>query len=401
MRLSLVVTIVSVMVIAGCMGPPKVDPMAFQVTPADAERVSISAICKPQYESKKATLAIAEFTNNTTFGKMQATNTNTKGQIDKTKVSAGAVGVVATPGAAGLGYVGAEKSKTKYSQNVETFMRQISPKIGEYAQAAVENTVVNVGGIDVFDRNNLQDIMNEQKFQMTVADPDTAVRLGKLAGVKYIVVGSVDNIAAKYIPPSKQQNNQQGWLGVAMALGQAAANTQSGWNVNVEMTVKVLDVETGKAFINKKVKGREIGGGKPDFNPELVVQAAKKAMGEAVDDLKPVLSDRFAMKGYITQLRGNKQVALVSLGKANGLKAGQKLVAYDFIEITDPMTNAVTCTKAKIPVEITVSDQVDDTTSWVKIEPEKKKESSVQRLKTGTLIQRAKLKGQSMFKKMF
>jgi hypothetical protein len=269
----------------------------------------------------------------------------------------------------------------------------------------VENITTNIGGMDIYDRTNLKNILSEHQFQMTIADPDTAVRAGKLAGVHYIFVGTVDSISAKYVPPTNNNNNNNknnnsdnSWLNLAMAVGAAAANTQSGWIVNVEMTVKMIDIETGQVMINTKVKGREVAGGGKGLNPELIVEAAKKGMGEAVDDLKPALSMKFSPKGYVKQMRGGKTIVLVNIGSDAGIQPGDKLEAFDFIEIGDPFSGERTCNMAMIPVELTVSDQIAPDQAWVKVDG---KPDALMRLKNGTIIKREKLEGQSFFKKMF
>jgi hypothetical protein len=385
--------------LSACVGGgPKVDPMSYQITPADAERVDIPNVCKGSYKIETPRVAIVEFTNNTTYGEMTATNTNIDTKGTRKSVSAGAVGVVAAPGAAGIGYVGANKTDIKVNTQIDTFQRQISSKVGEYAQSAVENTINKIGGTQMFDRKKLDKIMSEQKFQMTMADPATAVKLGKMAGVQYIITGSVDNIATKFIDKVENTSNAGGGLGAALAIGTALANTQTGWNVNVEMTVQLLDVETGQILLSEKVTGREVAGTARNFNPEMAVTAAKKAMGEAVDDIRPAFSGKFAQKGYIQQLRGGKQVALVNIGSDKGITPGQKLEAFDFMEIVDPMTNASTCNMSVIPVELTVSEQIQPGQSWVLVEG---KPEVTSRIKVGSIIQRKKLDGQSMFKKLF
>ncbi len=377
---------------------PKVDPMAYQLAPSDAERVSIPDVCRASYKIEMPRVAVVEFTNNTTYGEMSATNTNVNYKGTRKSVSAGAAGVVAAPGAVGVGYVGANKTTVNSQTQIDTFQRQISSKLGEYAQSAVETTMTKMGGCSMYDRKRLDKIMNEQKFQMTMGDPATAVKLGKMAGVQYIITGTVDNISVKYVPKMDTNNNVGGGLGAFLSVATIAANTQTGWIVNTEMTVELIDVETGQILLNEKVNGREIAGAAANFNPENAVQAAKKAMGEAVDDIKPKFSEKFAQKGYIQQLRGNKTVALINLGSEKGVESGQKFDIFDFMEIEDPMTSAKSCNMSKIPVEAVISDQIQPNQAWIKLDG---KPEALMRVKVGSIIQRQKLEGQSVFKKMF
>ncbi len=385
-------------------GAPKIDPLSMPMLQQDTEQVVIPPICRPQYVSKVRTVAVVRFANNTTFGKMSAVNTQMSGtrHTKYKSATAGVAGVVAAPGAVGVGYAGvhASDTKVKWSTDINTFYRQISSYLGEYAQSSVESIIANLGGVELYTRARMQDIMKEQNFQMNVADPNTLVKLGKIAGVEYIITGTVDNINAKYIPPdnSKLKKTGNAWLDVALAATKAAANSQSGWVVTTELTVQIIDVSTGRIILSKKVKGREVAGKQPGFNPELVVTAAKKAIGESIDDIKPATSDMFDAKAYINQLRGGKKVALIGMGKNKKLEPGQEIEAYEFLEIQDFMSKEKSCTKSKIPVKMIVSNQVDDRTAWVTIEGDP---SAVARIKVGTLVRRAPLHGQSIFKKMF
>jgi curli biogenesis system outer membrane secretion channel CsgG len=392
--LKLLALVVSLSLVLFACAAPKIDPMSMQVTPADTEQVNIPQICMAQYESKKISVAVLPFTNNTTFGKMEGVNTNIQGEATRTHTSAGVAGVVAAPGAVGIGYAGASKTNVKYSKDINTFYRQISPQLGEFAQSAVEDTIVNIGGVNVFSRAQMEKILQEQGFQMNVADPNTVAQFGKIAGVSYVITGTVDNINAKYVPKS-DTNTGNVWVNLALAVGESMVE---GWNVTTDMTVQLIDVSTGQILLSKKVSGRELGGTQPGFNPELVVTAAKKAMQESVDDIKPVFSEHFSAKAYINQLRGNKSAAMVSMGRKDGIKPGDKLEAYEFLEVQDFMTKKSNCTKSKIPVELIVSDQVDESTSWVVVEGEP---NSKMRLKLGTLVKRAPMSGQSVIKKLW
>lgn len=375
--------------------PPKIDPGSMQVTPADTEQVNIPKICMAQYENRKITVAVLPFTNNTTFGKMEASNTQIQGEATRTHTEAGAAGIVAAPGAVGVGYVGASKTNVQYSTDINTFYRQIAPNLGEFAQSAVEDTIVNLGGVEVFSRAQMGKILQEQGFQMNLADPNTAAKFGKIAGVSYVITGTVDNINAKYVPKTESKNTGSVLLDLMVAVSKSMTE---GWNVTTDMTVQLLDVSTGKIILSKKVSGRELGGEQPGFNPELVVTAAKKAMSESVDDIKPDFSDYFSKKAYISQLRGNKAAAMVSAGKNSGIKPGDKLEAYEFMEIEDFMTKNITCTKSKIPVELVVSNQVDEASAWVVVKGDAE---AKKRLKIGTLVKRAPLSGQSIIKKLW
>ena len=56
----------------------------------------------------------------------------------------------------------------------------------------IADALVNSKRFDVYEREKLNTIMREQNFQASgFADPQTAVSLGKVAGVHYIVTGQI------------------------------------------------------------------------------------------------------------------------------------------------------------------------------------------------------------------
>lgn len=393
-------SILTIFLVLACAQPPKVDPGALQITPADQEQVQIPKVCESQYQGKKYKIAVVDFANNTGYGDMKAVNTQIQGQSQTTTKSAAVAGVVVGPGAAGVGYADVSQRDHKYSADINTFYREIAPNIGQYAQSAAENAIMEIGGVQVFTRQQVGRVLQEQGFQMNMADPNTVVKFGKISGVDYIITGTVDLIKAHYVQRTQDNTNTGNvWVNLALSVTKAAVDAATvGWNVNTEMTVQLIDASTGQLVFSKKVKGRDLAGEQPQFNPELIVNAAKKAFGKSIDDIKPELSDLFGAKAYINQLRGNKQVAMISLGKADGIKPGDKIEAYEFMEISDFMTKKVSCTKSKIEVEMIVSNQVDENSSWVKIEG---KPEQLTRLKIGTLVKRAPLEGQGLMKKLF
>ncbi|HCU35348.1 MAG TPA: hypothetical protein DGT21_07750, partial [Armatimonadetes bacterium] len=90
-----------------------------------------------------------------------------------------------------------------------------------------------------------------------MVDQSTAVQLGKLAGAKYIVTGSFNNIALSYRSTQAIQrggrdvgrraaDQRKGddalWAALAGHAVAAVAEAAEGWSVEAEVLVRVLDV---------------------------------------------------------------------------------------------------------------------------------------------------------------
>jgi Curli production assembly/transport component CsgG/EF hand len=63
----------------------------------------------------------------------------------------------------------------------------------------IENAFVNLGYASVMDRANLDSLLKEQNFELSsVVDEETALEAGKIAGLDFIVVGSVSFVGGRY-----------------------------------------------------------------------------------------------------------------------------------------------------------------------------------------------------------
>ncbi len=383
---------------------PDIDPTAYQITPEDRIRVQIPEVCRVAYENVVPKIAVVDFANNTTFDLAKVVQSQARGKYSRQEVHAGAIGVVGGPGGVGIGYVGGEAEKGQWEKQAQTISRDVNAKLGESVAEAVVAELANIGGMKIYTRRDLQKVLQEQKFQMSgLVDPNTAVQIGQLAGVRYIVTGAVNNINLKWVEIGESVKRglteHLGLLGTALAAG---ASTQEGWNLTVDLVVKVIDTQTGEVILSKTVSGREVLGKTPTFNFDSIIGGAKKAAQEALEDIRPELSKLFPLRGYIIQLRTapdqSKRFALINVGTKNGVKEGQEFFVIDFQEVEDPLTGKKTCDQIKLPVTLVVSKQIQTDKAWTVVQGEK---SQIMRVKLGQVVERKPLEGGSVIKKLF
>ncbi len=380
-----------------------IDPTAFPVTDADRVKVEIPEACRVAYERAVPKVAVVDFANNTTFDLAKVVESQEVGAYEKKRVSGGAAGVVVGPGGAGVGWVSGSKEKGAWARQAQTVSRDVNAKLGESVAEAVVTEVAQIGGMKIYTRRDLQKVMQEQKFQMSgLVDPNTAVQIGKLAGVKYLITGAVNNVNIVWRNLRHAKAAAEALLGTAGTLLAAGAETQEGWNVTVDLTIKVIDAETGEIVLSKKVSGREVLGKTFQMNYDAIIGGIKKAASEAVEDIKPELSRIFALRGYIIQLRTapdrSVRYALINVGTKMGVREGQEFYVIDFQDITDPITGKSSCDQIKLPVTLVVSKQIQLDKAWAVIEGDPKQ---IMRVKLGQVVERKPLKGQGLLKKMF
>lgn len=391
-----------------CASVPRIDPTAYSV---DKEpKWTPPKVCRASYESVIPKVAVVNFTNNTTFDYASVVQANVKGASQRSAAGGAAVGVA--PGGAGV--VWAAKEQRQFQRDSETTQRQITAKLSESVEDGVMDTIVNIGGAKVYTRKEMEKIFSEQKLQQSgLVDESTLVRLGKLVGVKYIITGSVNNVDLAYTSyesarkgardTGKEAAKRSEDAGAALAsliagsVVAAALEAMEGWNIGAEITLRILDVETGEVLLSDKVTGKQNIGKIPYPNYDALIGGIKKAASKGLDAARPKLSKYFTVRGYISQLRssanGKERIARLSIGEKVGVKPGTKLNVSTFEEMEDedPATGnrKVTCNQFKLPVELTVSDQIQADGSWAVIEG---KRESVQRVKVGQLVERKPVK---------
>lgn len=374
-------------VVASCGGKKHLDLTGMVPMPQDRETVNVPKECEYLYGTKSYEVAVVEFANNTGYGDMTVKNrqTNAAGVSDTVGVGVGTGRVDRRGNYVGMG-VGSSHTVSAYSSNSTEFMSQFAPSLGTFAQSVTEETLAQLGGVNLINRSHMDKILREQQFQMTLADPNSVMEFGRLSGVKYIFTGSVDNIQAQYTAPSSVSGNGSnlGMMVSALSAGYNAA--ASGWFVSTAMTLNLIDAETGKVIYSKTVKSKERATQSPNFQPDIIINTAKRIMGNAVQAAKNELTNIFEMNGYINEMRGGKKVVQINLGSEKGIHYGDVLDVYDVQVATDFLTKESKCNLVKLDARVTVSDQISSGGSWGYLEGA---EAALRNVKIGSHVKRS------------
>ena len=358
----------------------------------------VPEVCEAEYQKLKEIpkVAVLPFTNNSSFGKADTTTKNANASYQ----AASATGIGVSEG--GIGVAHAEAGSAQMHSN--TTKRTVDPKLDKSITSALEGKLAEMGGVDIYSREDLDKVMKEQKFQQSgLVDENTMVQVGKLAGVRYIITGSIDSVTQEYkdyeqaanATAKAATNNGQSQdltkqlLGAALRFGASAA---SGMKITTRVTFKVIDVETGKIVASvQKEETKNIGKIK---NPtyDQVIGGIKDDIMEALDDAKEELSDFFGVRGYILQVRTDAKrknyIAQINLGKKDKVKPGQTFSVFSFEENEDPVTHKVTCDKVTMNVKLKVSDnQLQQTNAWTVADGD-----DAPNLRPGQIIKRDALK---------
>ena len=123
--------------------------------------------------------------------------------------------------------------------------------IGEGISDMLVDELVNDGSYRVIERKRLDAILAEQNFsQSERADPSakTMAQVGKVLGVKYMIVGSVTKFG------TENSNKSFGGGGFGSKYGVGNVGTAKG-KANVAITARIIDTSTGEIMASAKGEG--------------------------------------------------------------------------------------------------------------------------------------------------
>ena len=123
--------------------------------------------------------------------------------------------------------------------------------IGEGISDLLVDELVNDGSYRIIERKRLDAILAEQNFsQSERADPSakTLAQVGKMLGVKYLVVGSVTKFG------TENSNKSVGAGGFGAKYGIGNVGTAKG-KANVAIAARMIDTTTGEILASAKGEG--------------------------------------------------------------------------------------------------------------------------------------------------
>ncbi|HEY7885225.1 MAG TPA: CsgG/HfaB family protein [Cellvibrionaceae bacterium] len=218
-------------------------------------------------------------------------------------------------------------------------------RVGRGAADMLTTELVRGSGFDVYERERLNSIMQEQNLGSSGrVDPSTAAKIGKILGVQYIVTGAV----------TEYGQSTSGGGGGGVNIGKKGYYSSVDVRIVDVNSSRIIFAETGsgsESSLNVRVFG--IGGGE-SFNEKHATQTLRDAIGEVVAKLKKAdlaSAGGSGSAGGAAASAADSSVLLADVdgsavilnaGSGAGLKSGQVLnVKRKARDIKDPATGAV------------------------------------------------------------
>jgi curli biogenesis system outer membrane secretion channel CsgG len=221
------------------------------------------------------------------------------------------------------------------------FWDKMGPAARNIIDTAFSENKLLSGKFSVVERDKLNLVLKEQGLAQTGAvDPASAAKVGKILGVKYIILGGIDKFNV---------DNTRAGLG---RLGVGGNLRQSNATINLRMidsttAERVISisgdgqVKKGGGFIKDASYSKDAEWG---IASETINEAAKAVVEKLVSaDYLARISDAAMpgglVEGKIIKVEGNK--AYINLGASSGIKMGDKFNVVNVGEaLIDPDTGA-------------------------------------------------------------
>jgi hypothetical protein len=178
-------------------------------------------------------------------------------------------------------------------------------------------TFLKTRRFDLLERHRLDDVLHEAKFQNSgLVDDSSAVALGKLLGVKWVVIGSYKGELVSIYGDKKAEDSLFRYF-----------------TGKVVLSLRMVDVETGKIQ-----ETFDAAGGSRD---STLAKAQASLLLDCTGKLEREVANKFPLRGVVLRVEKEKEI-MTDLGRKDGLAVGDRFqimaVAEDAIH---PVTGKV------------------------------------------------------------
>jgi curli biogenesis system outer membrane secretion channel CsgG len=225
-----------------------------------------------------------------------------------------------------------------HAENHWAFWNDLGPAARNTIDTGFSENAVLSSKFSVVERDKLALVMKEQGLGAAGAlDPQTAAKVGRILGVKYIVTGAVDKFAIN--------NTKAGFGGIGGNLQQASAT----------INMRLVDTTTAERLVSLSETAEVKKGGAQVLGASASRDSEWGIASEAIQKASKAIVTKFAAGGFADKLSSEivaannegrvikvegKQ-AWINIGASSGVKVGDKYNIFNVGEaLIDPDTGA-------------------------------------------------------------
>jgi curli biogenesis system outer membrane secretion channel CsgG len=225
-----------------------------------------------------------------------------------------------------------------HAENHWAFWNDLGPAARNTIDTGFSENAVLSSKFSVVERDKLALVMKEQGLGAAGAlDPQTAAKVGRILGVKYIVTGAVDKFAIN--------NTKAGFGGIGGNLQQASAT----------INMRLVDTTTAERLVSLQETAEVKKGGAQVLGASASRDAEWGIASEAIQKASKAIVAKFAAGGFADKLstavvaantegriiKVEGKQAWINIGSSSGVKVGDKYNIFNVGEaLIDPDTGA-------------------------------------------------------------
>jgi curli biogenesis system outer membrane secretion channel CsgG len=225
-----------------------------------------------------------------------------------------------------------------HTENRYWFSKDLGPAARNQIDTEFSENLTLSSKFSVVERDKLNLVLKEQGLGASGAvDPATAAKVGKILGVKYILIGGIDKFSI---------DNTKGAMG---SFGIGGNLVQSTATINMRM----IDTTTAERLVSISADGEVKKGGGFVKGNSLSRESEWGIASETIQKTSKAVVSKFVSGGYLDKLSGALNVtqnegkiikvdgtkAYINLGANAGIKMGDKFTVFNIGEaLIDPDT---------------------------------------------------------------
>jgi curli biogenesis system outer membrane secretion channel CsgG len=225
-----------------------------------------------------------------------------------------------------------------HAENHWAFWNDLGPAARNTIDTGFSENATLSSKFSVVERDKLALVMKEQGLGAAGAlDPQTAAKVGRILGVKYIVTGAVDKFAIN--------NTKAGFGGIGGNLQQASAT----------INMRLVDTTTAERLVSLSETAEVKKGGAQVLGANASRDSEWGIASEAIQKASKAIVAKFAMGGYADKLstavvaantegrviKVEGKQAWINIGSSSGVKVGDKYNIFNVGDaLIDPDTGA-------------------------------------------------------------
>ena len=176
--------------------------------------------------------------------------------------------------------------------------------------SATHKLMIQMGGVTLVDRAHTNLALNEAIFQKSGLVEIPKIQMGKIKGASHLITSGLTHASAsqEYYPEETTCNRQ------------GKCNTRRPfWKNIVEVSVRInaIDLQTSEILIDEDISNKYTKSTTNRLDGGSLLQLLPSALAYCFEDAKPLLQKVFPIKGMIIAMKGDKEVAMISLGSQN------------------------------------------------------------------------------------